>query len=318
MPAGGPAAAGRAGAHAARRRDRGRRGRRRRRAGARGPRGRRRGRRDQRVDAPPAARSSTGWPADRVHVAAPGVDAADLAPGTPAGGAAALRRGGDARQGPRRAARGARDDRRPALALRAASGSLDRDPAFVADLRRRARDAGLGRPGARSPGRAPAPSSTAATPPPTCSCCASRAETVRHGRHRGAGPRPARSLATEVGGVPEALGHGADGSRPGLLVAARRPGRARRRAARPGSATPSCAARCARAARERRASLRRLGGHDVRVLRGRARAERRDDRRATTASARSGSRCASPPTRRPALGRARRPPARGTSRAARS
>ena len=40
---------------------------------------------------------------------------------------------------------------------------------------------------------------------------------LRHGRHRGACPR-ASGHREEVGGVPEALGHAADGSRPGLLV----------------------------------------------------------------------------------------------------
>ena len=73
-------------------------------------------------------------------------------------------------------------------------------------------------------------------------------------------------LATEVGGVTEALGHGEDGTRPGLLIP-------------PGDPRPSAGAlrmwlgdaelraRLRRAARERRASLRR-GGHRIRPCRG--------------------------------------------------
>ena len=52
-------------------------------------------------------------------------------------------------------------------------------------------------------------------------------------------------VAAEVGGVPEALGHGADGTRPGLARPARRPGCARRTRCEPGSGTPICAGGCA-------------------------------------------------------------------------
>ncbi len=57
-------------------------------------------------------------PADRVHVAEPGVDAADARDRDRGRRGAALRRGGDLRQGPRRAARCAGDDLGPVLALR--------------------------------------------------------------------------------------------------------------------------------------------------------------------------------------------------------
>ena len=57
-------------------------------------------------------------PADRVHVAEPGVDAAALAPGTAAGDSLLCVAARDARQGARRAARRARDGDGPVLALR--------------------------------------------------------------------------------------------------------------------------------------------------------------------------------------------------------
>ena len=62
-------------------------------------------------------------------------------------------------------------------------------------------------------------------------------------------------VAAEVGGVPEALGHGADGTRPGLLVPPDDPAALARRAAGLARATPSLRPRLRRAARERRASL---------------------------------------------------------------
>ncbi len=62
-------------------------------------------------------------------------------------------------------------------------------------------------------------------------------------------------LATAAGALPDTLGHAPDGSRPGLLVAARRPRRAGGRAALAGSTTPSLRYRLRRSARERRAIL---------------------------------------------------------------
>ena len=154
-------------------------------------------------------------PEDRVHVSEPGVEAAELASGTRTGGAllcvAAVKfdKGHDVLLG----------------ALEMISelswhcvcvGSLDRDPAFVDDLRRRALKGGLDdrlhfagpRTGAdlnRSYGAA------------DLMVLASRAETygmvITESLARGL-----PVVAAEVGGVTEALGHGADGIRPGLLV----------------------------------------------------------------------------------------------------
>ena len=95
-------------------------------------------------------------------------------------------------------------------------GSLDRDPAFVEDLRRRSVDGGLGDrvsfPGTRT--GAELDRSYAAA---DLMVLASRAETygmvVTEALARGL-----PVLAAEVGGLTEALGHGADGIRPGLLV----------------------------------------------------------------------------------------------------
>ncbi len=95
-------------------------------------------------------------------------------------------------------------------------GSLDRDPAFVEGLRRRSRDGGLGDrvyfAGPRT--GADLDRSYAAA---DLMVLASRAETygmvVTEALARGL-----PVVAAEVGGLTEALGHGADGTRPGLLV----------------------------------------------------------------------------------------------------
>ncbi len=154
-------------------------------------------------------------PADRVHVAQPGVDAADLATGT-AGGrellcvAAVMPDKGH-------------DVLLDALATTAdlswrcvCVGSLDRDPAFVDGLRRRALAGGIGDrvgfPGPRT-GVDLERSYAAAD----VLVLASRAETygmvVTEALARGL-----PVVAAEVGGLTEALGHGADGIRPGVLV----------------------------------------------------------------------------------------------------
>ena len=66
-------------------------------------------------------------------------------------------------------------------------------------------------------GRSSATTSRAATRPPTCSSLASRTETygmvVTEALSRGI-----PVIASDVGGVPEALGAAADGTRPGVLV----------------------------------------------------------------------------------------------------
>jgi glycosyltransferase involved in cell wall biosynthesis len=155
-------------------------------------------------------------PADRVHVAEPAVDAADLATGTPAGeallcvAAVTYDKGHDVLLD---ALRTVTDLSWHCVCV----GSLDRDPAFVEGLRRRSLDGGLGDrvcfPGPRT--GADLDRSYAAA---DLMVLASRAETygmvVIEALARGL-----PVVAAEVGGLTEALGHGADGVRPGLLVA---------------------------------------------------------------------------------------------------
>lgn len=153
--------------------------------------------------------------ADRVHVAEPAVDAADLATGSAAGeallcvGAVTFDKGHDVLL--------------DALATIsdlswhcACVGSLDRDPAFVEGLRRRSLEGGLDDrvhfPGPRTGAdldRSYAAADLMVLP--------SRAETygmvVTEALARGV-----PVLAADVGGLTEALGQGDDGIRPGLLV----------------------------------------------------------------------------------------------------
>jgi glycosyltransferase involved in cell wall biosynthesis len=192
-------------------------------------------------------------PGDRVHVAEPGVDAAELAPGTPTAGALLTVAAVTHTKG--------HDLLLDALATLPrlpwhciCVGSLDREQAFAAGLRRRARERGLN-------GRVRFPGPLAEAELARCYGSAdvlvlpSRAETygmvVTEALARGL-----LVVATDVGGVAEALGHGADGTRPGLLVP---PGDA-------GALRAALAAwlgdgelreRLRRAARERRASLSR-------------------------------------------------------------
>jgi glycosyltransferase involved in cell wall biosynthesis len=154
-------------------------------------------------------------PADQVHIAAPAADSAGLAIGTPTGGALLCVAAVTFDKG--------HDVLLDALATISdlswhcvCVGSLDREPAFVEVVHRRLADSGLGdrvdftgpRTGEhldRSYARA------------DLVVLASRAETygmvVIEALARGL-----PVLATDVGGVTEALGHGAAGSRPGLLV----------------------------------------------------------------------------------------------------
>ncbi len=154
-------------------------------------------------------------PSDRVHVAEPGVDRAELAPGTATAGAllsvAAVipGKGHDLLL----------DALAPLTDCRwqcSCVGSLERDPAFVERLRRRVLDARMdGRVCFSGPqadadlARSYAAADVLVLP--------SRAESygmvVTEALARGL-----PVVAAEVGGVPEALGHGADGTRPGLLV----------------------------------------------------------------------------------------------------
>ncbi|MEA2313122.1 MAG: hypothetical protein QOE28_3090 [Solirubrobacteraceae bacterium] len=193
-----------------------------------------------------------GLSADGIHVAEPGVDAAALAPGTAAGEALLCVAAVTPDKGHDVLLDGlatARD-----LPWRCVCvGSLDRDPAFADGVRRRARDGGL-----RDRVRFPGPRTGAALDRTYAAAdllvLASHAETygmvVTEALARGL-----PVLAAEVGGVPEALGHGADGTRPGLLVAPGDPpalGAALRR----WLLDAELRGRLRRAARERRASLR--------------------------------------------------------------
>jgi glycosyltransferase involved in cell wall biosynthesis len=154
-------------------------------------------------------------PTDRVHVAEPGVDAAELATGTPDAGAllcvaaVIFDKGHDLLLDGLEAVSD--------LSWRCVCvGRLDRDPALVAALRRRLVESGLGErfsfagPRAGSDlDRSYAAADLLVLP--------SRAETygmvVTEALARGL-----PVLAAEVGGVTEAVGYGADGTRPGLLV----------------------------------------------------------------------------------------------------
>lgn len=190
-------------------------------------------------------------PRNRVHVAEPGVDAADLAPGTATAGALLCVAAVIPGKG--------HDVLLDALATITGLswhclclGSLDRDPAFAEGLRRRVLDRGLvdrvcfpgPRTGAdleRSYGAA------------DLLVLASRAEAygmvVTEALARGL-----PVVAAEVGGVPEALGNGANGVRPGLLVPPEDPA-ALGAALRGWLGDAELRRRLRRAARERRASL---------------------------------------------------------------
>jgi len=192
-------------------------------------------------------------PDDRVHVAEPGADAADVAPGTATAGAllsvAAVIPGKG------------HDVLLDALAMLArlrwhclCVGSLERDPAFAERLRRRVLDGGMdGRVRFSGPqtGADLARSYGAAD----VLVLPSRSETygmvVTEALARGL-----PVVAAEVGGVPEALGHGVDGTRPGLLVPPDDPA-ALRDALRAWLEDGDLRRRLRRAARERRASLSR-------------------------------------------------------------
>ena len=153
--------------------------------------------------------------AERIHVAEPGVDTAELATGTAGGGALLCVAAVTFDKG--------HDVLLDALATISdlswhcvCVGSLDRDPAFAESLRRRSLDGRLGDrvdfPGPRT--GADLDRSYAAA---DLAVLASRAETygmvVAEALARGL-----PVVATEVGGLTEALGQGAERLRPGLLV----------------------------------------------------------------------------------------------------
>jgi glycosyltransferase involved in cell wall biosynthesis len=154
-------------------------------------------------------------PADRVHVAAPGADAAELAAGTAAGEALLCVAAVTFDKG--------QDVLVDALATMAdlpwqceCVGRLDRAPAFVEALRGRVVEAGLGD-RISFPGPRTGPDLDAGYAAADLMVLASRAETygmvVTEALARGI-----PVVAADVGGVTEALGHGTGGTQPGLLV----------------------------------------------------------------------------------------------------
>jgi glycosyltransferase involved in cell wall biosynthesis len=156
-----------------------------------------------------------GLPPDRVHVAEPGVDDAALAPGTAAGGqllcvaAVTPNKGHDVLL----AALATLID----LSWRCLCiGSVDQDPGFVDRLGRQARDGGIGDRVSFTGPRTGADLDVAYAAADLL-VLASHGETyamvVTEALARGL-----PVVATDVGGLPEALGRGADGSQPGLLV----------------------------------------------------------------------------------------------------
>ncbi len=190
-------------------------------------------------------------PADRVHVAAPGVEAADLAPGTTTGGsllsvaAVIPGKGHDLLVDALATLNGRRWE---CLCV----GSVERDPAFVASLRRRASAGGLNGQ-LRFSGALPAEKLARGYDAADLLVLPSRSETygmvVTEALARGL-----PVVAAAVGGVPEAMGHGADGTRPGVLVPPADPA-ALGDALRAWLGDADLRRRLRRAARERRESL---------------------------------------------------------------
>ena len=151
----------------------------------------------------------------KVHVAAPGVDPAELASGTEGGeellcvAAVTAHKGHDVLL----AALAATTD----LPWRCVCvGTLDREPDFVEDLRRRAEQAGIADRVCFA-GLRVGPDLAAAYATADVLVLPSHAETygmvVTEALARGL-----PVITTAVGGLPEALGHTRDGGRPGLLV----------------------------------------------------------------------------------------------------
>ena len=157
-------------------------------------------------------------PGDRVHVAEPGVDAADLAPGTATGGALLCVAAVTPGKGHDVLRRRARDAGRPALAAALCVGSLDRDPAFVerAAPPGRSSDGLADRVRFAGP-RDREPTSTAATPPPTCWCCRRAPRRTGWSSPR-RWPAACRSSQPRSAGCPRRWATAPTGARPGLLV----------------------------------------------------------------------------------------------------
>jgi glycosyltransferase involved in cell wall biosynthesis len=156
-----------------------------------------------------------GLPPDLVQVAEPGVDASEPASGTAGGGAllcvAAVTydKGHDVLLD-------ALETVQDVPWRCACVGSLDRDPGFAEDLRRRVLDSGLGQ-RVRFPGPRTGPELDSIYEAADLLVLASRAETYGMVVTEGLA-RALPVVAADVGGLADALGHGADGIRPGLLV----------------------------------------------------------------------------------------------------
>jgi len=191
-------------------------------------------------------------PADRVHGAEPGADAAGLAQGSAAGGSLLCVASVTPGKG--------HDVLLDGLAMLGdlrwrceCVGSLVRDAAFAEQIRARAREDGLRD---RMLVRGPLPDAELdrAYAGADLLVLPSRAETygmvVTEALARGL-----PVVATDVGGVTEALGHGDDGTRPGLLIPPDDPA-ALAAALRAWLDDPDLRERLRRAARERRAKLR--------------------------------------------------------------
>lgn len=188
---------------------------------------------------------------DRIHVVAPGADAAEPVPGTAGGGellcvaAVTPAKGQDVL-----IAALAEVEDLPWDCV--CVGAVDLDPGFVDQLRREAARGGIGTRirfvGARTGGDLAAVYAAA-----DVVVLASRAETygmvVTEALARGI-----PVIATAVGGVPEALGYGSDRIRPGILLPPEDPG-ALAAALRDWLGDPGLRERLRRAARQRRSGL---------------------------------------------------------------
>jgi glycosyltransferase involved in cell wall biosynthesis len=189
---------------------------------------------------------------DRVYVAEPGVDPAELATGSPHGGEflcvapVTFEKGHDVLV---EALLSMAEQPWRCLCV----GSLDRDPVFAEELRRRALDGGLGD-RVSFPGPRTASALERSYAAADLMVLASRAETygmvVTEALARGL-----PVVVSEVGGLTEALGYGADGMRPGLLVPPDDPA-ALAAALRGWLGDSELRGRLRRAAQERRRSLR--------------------------------------------------------------
>ena len=190
-------------------------------------------------------------PAERLHVAQPAVDAADLAAGTADGGALLCVAAVTYDKG--------HDVLVEALATMmdlhwdcVCVGRLDREPGFVASLRRRLQDGGLDE-RVHFPGPLTGTDLDRSYATADLMVLASRAETYGMVVTE-ALAHAVPVVAADVGGVSEALGHGAGEIRPGLLVSPNDPA-ALAHALRGWLADAELRERCRQAARERRDAL---------------------------------------------------------------